>query len=62
MTHVAVEQRRAELQLVYGLPSSSSHTWRRPNRSKWLIRKVEISTRPQPRANAPYSTPLAQGA
>src|SRR5207253_304519 len=36
----------------YGRPSRYSHTWRRPNRSKWLIRNVDTRTRAQPKANS----------
>jgi len=36
---------------VYGFPMSGSHTCRRPNRSKWLIRNVTTSTVAQPVTN-----------
>src|SRR6185503_2973113 len=38
----------------YGRPMSCSHTWRRPKRSKWLIRKVTYSSSSQPQAYRPY--------
>jgi len=46
---------------VYGLPMSGSQTWRRPNRSKWLIRKVTTSTVPQPAAKSVQSSARTTG-
>src|SRR5437016_3670267 len=46
---------------VYGLPISGSHTWRRPNRSKWLIRKVTTRTVPHPAAKSVQSTARTAG-
>src|SRR5262245_30660321 len=37
---------------AYGTPRNASHTCRRPNRSKWLMRKVVASTITQPAAYA----------
>src|SRR5262245_175704 len=37
---------------VYGTPRNASHTCRRPNRSKWLMRNVVASTTSQPAAYA----------
>src|SRR5262245_15863041 len=37
---------------VYGTPRNASHTCRRPNRSKWLMRNVVASTITQPAAYA----------
>src|SRR3546814_5564692 len=36
-------------------PCAWRQTWRRPNRSKWLIRNVLDSTSSQPSAHSPYS-------
>src|SRR6185436_12006261 len=40
---------------VYGLPRRTSQTWRRPKRSKWLMRNVERSTSSQPPAHVAKS-------
>jgi len=46
---------------VYGFPISGSHTCRRPNRSKWLIRNVTTRTVAHPAANNAQSTARMNG-
>jgi len=46
---------------VYGFPISGSQTWRRPNRSKWLMRNVTTRTVPHPAANSAQSTARMNG-
>jgi len=45
----------------HGRPRKYFQTWRRPNRSKWLIRNVVTSTSVQPNANPPCSTTRPNG-
>src|SRR6185295_20123841 len=46
---------------VSGWPSKFRHTCRSPNKSKWLIRNVENSTSPQPKAKKLRSTSRPTG-
>src|SRR5437764_1037312 len=44
---------------VYGTRRNANHTWRTPNRSKWLTRHVAANTVTQPAANWPYTATRA---
>src|SRR5690242_20375320 len=41
---------------VYARPTSCTQAWRRPNKSKWLMTKVENSPRSQPNAKPPHNS------